>query len=59
MSALIQTLKCTADLIEDLLQEGLDYVLICRLESFLPNQSNPGGERPNLLTFNTGGDRDK
>ena len=33
MSALIQTLKCTADLIEDLLQEGFDYVLISRLQS--------------------------
>ena len=33
LSALIQTLKCTADLIEDLLQEGFDYVLISRLQS--------------------------
>ena len=33
MSALIQTLKCTADLIEDLLQECFDYVLISRLQN--------------------------
>ena len=33
MSALIQTLKCTTDLIEDLLQEGFDFVLISRLQS--------------------------
>ena len=33
MSALIQTLTCTADLIEDLLQEGFDYVLVSRLQS--------------------------
>ena len=36
---MIQTLKCTADLIEDLLQEGVDYVLISRLQSRL--QSDP------------------